>query len=1167
MKKKQSFYYFYGKKNLLKIMRLLFILITMTSMTISANGFSQEQRVTLEMKNVGAMELFKQIQKETNLFFVYNDADLIPFDNISVSARDEAVDVLLNRVFTGLNFLFEGNVIIVKPLQVKDEKKEVKKFTIKGKVVDEKNQPLPGVTVRLDSTTVGCATNEKGMFELILPVEKGQLIFSFVGFKQEKRSFKAGEEISVKLKEETSDLDEVTVIAYGERNKKELISSVSSVKAKDLEEMPTSSLESLLQGRMAGVEINNVSAAPGGGGARVAIRGYNTLMQNGISDDTPLYVVDGVPIQSFTSPLTGTNTLAEIDPLTIESVEVLKDAASAAIYGSRASNGVILITTKQGKTGGATFQANASYSWGWITETPVQIQGNGERQWWLYAARHAIYGYTDRKTNLIKFPTSMEETLGTDGMYDFWWKNGLLGIGADVPLIPQLQDSLNPFYNNSTNWWKYTYKTGKTLNANLQASGGTERVKYMVGAGWYDEEGINVGSGFSRFNLLSNLNFIPRKNLTMDTRLALSYSDMSMSGGGLGSTKIAYMTVNPTGTSTLLPGSGAAYDQMFKFINDVSEKKYDFNIRASLRLAYQVISGLDVSATVSGDYHQSQVNRFEPSYMDANNGLSKSQGQMSGSMYFQTEELLHYNFSLKEQHNFDWLFGFSYTRQSSNSLKGQGKGSPSDYIHYVVDGMPELKEINGVQTAMQSFLSDFKEQKMVSYFGRLAYNFNRKYLTEITIRRDGSSVFGKNVRWATFPSIALGWNFSDESFMKNFWWLSHGKIRASWGKSGQTFLDPYLAQGTIDVGSTFLGVTGLMPSQMENRNLTWEKSDQYDLGVDMDLLEYRLKFKLDYYYKYTKAKLWQVTLPGTVYFHTSMWDNAMEISNEGLELETQFDILRETAVSWRLRFNISRNWNRLEKTYTGVDVDGKYVIGRSANELQVYRDLGYVQNADEVPITWDQKGNPRKLGSGGMAMPTREGMHHIADLNGDGVISDKDKYFAGSTLPKAYGGLASELKWKGFDLNVLFSYSLGRKMINVFRKGALNFNPTSLNGVLEDYRNVSFWEKEGDQSDYPVMSSIYYYYEGQFDGMIDSNIETVNFLRLKQLTVGYNLPTDWAKKCYLQGVRVFFTGENLFLWSNYSGLDPENVDVMDGIDRMQYYPSSRKITLGLTVKF
>ena len=337
MKKNQSFYYFYGKKNLLKIMRLLFILMTMTSMTISANGFSQEQRVTLDVKNVGAMELFKQIQKETNLFFVYNDADLVSFNNISVSAKDEAVEILLKRTFSGLDFLFEGNVIIVKPSVAKDEKKEVKKFVIKGKVIDEKKQPLPGVTIRLDSTTVGCSTDAAGLFSLTLPVSKGKLIFSFVGFKQEVKTFKAGDELIVMLKEEVSDLDEVTVIAYGERNKKELISSVSSVKAKDLEEVPSASLENLLQGHMAGVEVNNVSGAPGGGGSRVAIRGYNTLMVKGISENTPLYVVDGVPVNSFTSPLTGTNTLAEIDPMTIESVEVLKDAASAAIYGSRAS--------------------------------------------------------------------------------------------------------------------------------------------------------------------------------------------------------------------------------------------------------------------------------------------------------------------------------------------------------------------------------------------------------------------------------------------------------------------------------------------------------------------------------------------------------------------------------------------------------------------------------------------------------------------------------------------------------------------------------------------------------------------------------------------------------------------------------------------------------------
>lgn len=1169
MKKNQSFYYFYGKKNLLKIMRLLFILMTMTSMTISANGFSQEQRVTLDVKNVGAMELFKQIQKETNLFFVYNDADLIAFSNISVSAKDEAVDVLLNRVFSGLEFLFEGNVIVVKPTVTPDEKKEVKKCVIKGKVVDEKKQPLPGVTVRLDSTTVGCATDAQGLFTLTLPVEKGRLIFSFVGFKQEIKNFKAGDELLVVLKEEVSDLDEVTVIAYGERNKKELISSISSVKSKDLEEVPSASLENLLQGHMAGVEVSNVSGAPGGGGTRVAIRGYNTLMQEGVNDGTPLYVVDGVPIQSFTSPLTGTNTLAEIDPMTIESVEVLKDAASAAIYGSRASNGVILITTKRGREGTAVFQANASYSWSCLLETPVQIQGNGERQWWLYAARNVRWGYSNNMTQQVYMPSSYNEAMGKAGaVYDYFWRNGASSILNKVPLERQLQDSLNPFYNNSTNWWKYTFRTGKILNANLQASGGTAKVKYMVGIGWYNERGIMVGSDFSRANLISNLNLTPRKNLSLDMRLSLSYTDMSSAGSGLSENKnIAYMTVKPTNQSTLIQSSGTVYDKIFEGLNEVSEKKYNFNIRSNTRLAYKIIEGLDISASLGIDYSQANGNNFRPSTLDAKYGLSLSTGSVIGSMLLQTEELLHYNFSIKERNNFDWLFGFSYTREAMNNLSGTGKGSPSNYIHYVISGMPTTKELDGKVQAMQTFQSGLEEKIMVSYFGRLAYNFDRKYLMEVTLRRDGSSVFGKNVRWATFPSIALGWNFSDESFMKNFWWLSHGKIRGSWGKSGQVFSSPYLAQGVLDLGSTFLGVSGMVPTQMQNQNLTWEKSDQYDLGLDVDLFDYRVKMKLDYYYKYTKSILWQTTLPGTVYFHTTMWDNAFEVSNQGIELETQFDILRDTEVKWRARFNISRNWNVLEKTYTGVDISNKYVIGKSTYQLRTYKNLGVAQSENDVPQYWDQQGNSKYLGNGGMVNPTRPGMNVIADLNGDGVITDKDLYFAGSTLPVAYGGIASEVKWKGFDLNVLFNYSLGRKMINAFRKSSLNFNSTSLGAVFEDYRNVSFWEKAGDNADYPTIDAIYSYNYGQFDGQIDSNIETVSFIRLKQLTLGYNLPSEWAKKCYLASVRVFFTGENLFLLTNYSGLDPENVDLLQGYDRMETYPSARKFTLGLTIKF
>ena len=1174
MKKNQSFYYFYGKKNLLKIMRLLFILMTMTSMTISANGFSQEQRVTLDVKNVGAMELFKQIQKETNLFFVYNDADLISFNNISVSAKDEAVDVLLNRVFTGLDFLFEGNVIIVKPTQVKDEKKEVKKFTIRGKVMDEKNQPLPGVTVRLDSTTVGCATDAAGLFSLTLPVESGQLIFSFVGFKQEKRKFKAGEELIVKMKEDVSDLDEVTVIAYGERNKRELIGSVSSVKAKDLEEVPSASLQNLLQGHMAGVEVSNISGAPGGGGSRVIVRGYNSLM-NGTTSGEPLYVVDGVPIHSFTSPVTGTNTLAEIDPATIESVEVLKDAASAAIYGSRASNGVILITTKKGKVGRGDFQANVSYTYSVLPKTPEQIIGNGERRWWLNAARN--YRLSGNFGNPMtgdnwQLPSSYYEAYANyAGTYDYFWGNGHSLENDGYGYIPSIQDSLNPFYNNATNWWKQVFRHGKIINANLQSSGGNERVTYLVGGGWYQEEGIMYGSEFKRANLISNVNMKPRKNLSLDARLYLSYSDRSRgTSSGLGGASIERLTADPKGTSSLLPAEGDVKERLLKLLNSRVDKGYSYNIRTSLNLGYEFIQGLKLTASISANYSEARSNSFSPSFLDQKNNLSISVGQMEGNMILQNEELLSYRFSLKEQHNFDLLFGFSYIRTSMNSLYGSGKGSPSDKIHYVVDGFPTKQTIAGEVTPLQKYSSNFEEKIQVSGFGRIAYNFKQKYLTEFTLRRDGSSVFGEDVRWATFPSVAVGWAFSEEQFMDKLWWLSYGKIRASWGTSGQEFNQPYLAHGTYVLGDLFLGGVGMDPATIFNKSLTWEESDQYDFGLDVDLFDYRLKFKLDYYYKYSKSVLWNAPLPGSVYYFNSAWQNALEVSNEGLELEMVADILRDTKVSWRARFNISRNWNRFEKSYSGLDVPGSsnpYVIGRSLFGFYVYKNLGMIQNAEDVPSYFDQNMYQNPLYANSYATAYREGMYQLADLNGDGRIdADNDRYYAASTLPLASGGFANEIMWKGFDLNVLFTFSFGRKMINRLKKGGLVFD-TQFGPVFQDYRNLTFWQKPGDEADYPRIEAAYAGYTGQYDAFTDKDIETVGFVRLKQLTLGYNVPKEIMKKIGLESGRVFFTGENLFLITNYSGVDPETVDPISGFDNFDNYPLARKLTLGLTLKF
>ena len=360
------------------------------------------------------------------------------------------------------------------------------------------------------------------------------------------------------------------------------------------------------------------------------------------------------------------------------------------------------------------------------------------------------------------------------------------------------------------------------------------------------------------------------------------------------------------------------------------------------------------------------------------------------------------------------------------------------------------------------------------------------------------------------------------------------------------------------------------PATIFNKSLTWEESDQYDIGLDVDLFDYRLKFKLDYYYKYSKSVLWNAPLPGSVYYFSSAWQNALEVSNEGLELEMVADILRETSVSWRARFNISRNWNRFEKSYSGLDVPGSsnpYVIGRSLFGFYVYKNLGMIQNAEDVPSYFDQNMYENSLYAGHYSTPYREGMYQLADLNGDGRIdADNDRYYAASTLPLASGGFANEIAWKNFDLNVLFTFSFGRKMINGLKKGGLasdhQFGP-----VFRDYRGSTFWQQSGDQTDYPRIEAAYSGYTGQFDGYTDKDIETVGFVRLKQLTLGYNVPQSIMKKIGLESGRVFFTGENLFLITNYSGVDPESVDPTSGIDNFNNYPLARKLTLGLTLKF
>ena len=578
-----------------RIMKLCFILTFIGILHLSAATYSQDTRLDLKVKNASLESVMNDIRTQSEYSFFFDDIAVKKISNITLDLKGATIEEVLATCLknTGFSFRVLDKTIILFREQAKNDKKKL--FIIQGKVLDENNKPMPGVTVLLDSTKVGTSTDIAGHFVLPLPEAKGTLVFSFIGYKTQKVKYTDGKLVMVKMQADVSGLDEVQVVAYGSQKKRTLVRSISTLKADEMKELPTHSLESLLQGHMAGVEVNNLSGAPGGGGAIVAIRGYNSFFVDGEGSDrnygTPLYVVDGVPMQAFTSPITGTNTLSDLDPSMIESIEVLKDAASAAIYGSRAGNGVILITTKKGRAGKAQFVANASYSASWLPETIKVWGGNIIRNYNMNAYRNTVKPYQSANGKWV-IPNSYEEVYKYTKNNDFPIYNYFFGNRDGGQNAYMLQDSLNPFYNNSTDWNRYAYRTAKVYNANLQASGGSENFRYMIGAGYYKEEGIMIGTDFERVNVITNLSAQPTKKIQLDNQISLSYSDRSRGGRGGSGQKIEGISVDPNTQSSLLPGSDYIKDNLLEALNNNIEKNLSYSLRYNLVLDYEIIHNM-----------------------------------------------------------------------------------------------------------------------------------------------------------------------------------------------------------------------------------------------------------------------------------------------------------------------------------------------------------------------------------------------------------------------------------------------------------------------------------------------------------------------------------------------------------------------------------------------
>lgn len=1164
-------------RKMILIMNLkLFILLCCVHVA-NANVFSQEQRLDVSFENEKMLDVIDYLQRQTGFQFFYLKQNLAVASNVTLSMKQATLAEILDNVLKdhGFSYEIQDGIVIIKVAD--DDKEKKKSLTVKGFVYDEKKQPMPGVTVQVVGTSVGTATTEKGWFSIELPLLKGKLKFSFVGYQDQEVEFSdKTDTLKIYMKENVQELDEAVVVAYGETTRRKATGSISTVKADEFKGIPSTSIANLLQGRVAGMDIINMSGAPGGGGTAVIIRGYNSLdVEAERRYSNPLWVVDGVPLNSFTSPITGTNLLADINPDMIESVQVLKDASAASIYGSRAANGVIIVTTKKGrKNQKATFSLNASQSWSILPELPTVTTGRMERLFRLEAIRKTYQGYLDPETNTYKYPTSLRE------QYDYYSK----GASFDGNFIPipydtgngtMFQDSLNSFYNNSTNYFPIYWRTGKVTNANIQTYGGAERMTYAIGLGYYSETGIFRGTGYSRVDLNSSMNVTPVERLSVDLRLNATVSKRKRGTklDGLGvAPSVETVPGEPYKLSTLLPGEGSvAWESVLDAYDGTDEKNRGVRLRANFKLGYDILDGLNLSTSLAADYSIERRNYFQPSYLNYD-GYSNTIGETGINLMILNENLLSFKRTINEKHDISFVAGFSYQYDQMEYNGGNAQNAPSDKIHYAPEGMPEYGEQTSRDyteiIAFQHYRSDMQEKILLSYFTRLEYSFLNRYLLSMSFRRDGSSTFGANHRWGTFPSVAAAWTFSEERWIKeNLGWLSFGKLRVSWGCSGMHFAQPYLALGVMNVGSTsYIGEATIEPIWMDglpNSDLSWEETEQYDFGLDLDLFEHRLSFTFDYYYRYTHKLLASINLPGIHNGYSLQWRNAGAISNEGIEFMLRYEIFRQSELYWKISLNGAKNWNRFEKSYDGKDFDGR-IIGKPLNGIYTFQVNGYVNSQEEVASYYNQQGEKYYIAQGEYSKGNflKPGDYNFVDVNGDTYIDGNDVIYVGSALPQITGGIINEFRWRNIDLNFSCAYSLGRHIVNRTIKRTFDIGYGYYPFVF-DIVNTDFWKTPEETADYPMWQTQRMY----MDQGVNTDVEKVNYLKLKTLSLGYTLPMTWSKKLGMSELRVFVSGENLLTWTNYSGLDPESVDISSGYDNQDGYPLARKYTIGLTLKF
>ncbi|MET0464901.1 MAG: TonB-dependent receptor [Chitinophagaceae bacterium] len=1084
-------------------MKLIAFLILVTCLQVSATGNSQS--ISLSEKNAALPKVFESIEKQTNYVFFFDADQMAKAKKVNVKFSNATIEDVLKACFRDqpLEYAIVGYTIVIKRKKTEEPAAVAEPpapLRISGQVLNDQGQPLSGASVIVKNKNTGTSTDAEGRFSIeAQPTDI--LVVSYVGFEAKEIAVNSRTSIDITLSPDQKSGEDIIVVAYGKVKKGDLTGSVSQVKGADLSSFPTTNVLQALNGRAPGVRVMQNSGLPGAP-VSVRIRGANSIL----GGNEPLYIIDGFP----SSP-------TYLQNGDIESIEILKDASSTAMYGSRGGNGVVLITTRSARKG---------------QETSVSVDMG-----------YSVQSITKRMKLLNPFQYA--------SLYNEQAKNDNL-----APYFTQQQlDSFSTI--KGTDWQDLMLRDAPLYNASVSVAGGNDKTSFFLSGGIFSQQGIIPNSDYNRYSLRVNINHDISKVFSVGYTAVYTRSDRAHQNSALGNRGsdmfggmlFAPPTIGPYDANGRYVRMNIVYPFISNAIvnpiatqNEVTNGTKADDIVSNLNLRVKVSKDLEFRISGNLFNSNSRNDNFRNRDPYGLNSTGNANVNTNQSTTLVNENIVNYKKTIAGKHALDVVAGIANQLDKNTYM---GSGNAQDFLsNSVFTGNLQSAGVPGIPS------SSYSKTALSSFVGRVNYGFDNRYLFTVSFRRDGYSAYSKEFRWANFPSAAIAWRLSNESFLKGSRIVSDLKVRASYGRTGNTSIGAYQSLNILQPYNTIFGDAlsiGYAPRAEYSGNLQWEKTDQMDIGVDAGLFNNKVRITADYYEKRTKALLNRVQLPTSFGYETAL-QNVGEISNRGVEIGIDATVVQNNTWKWTLGGNIAFNRNNVEKLYKGQDIVGSNIFTGNINDY-----INLLREGEPVFVFYGYK----EIGY------TATGLIQYEDKNNDGSINALDRSIIGDPNPDFIYGLNSVTRYKNLELTLFFQGSQGNDIFNLNKASTLDMG-WGLNQPEEVY--TDHWTPEKTNAKYPKPSN-------KINGNFSTRfVEDGSYLKLRNIMLSYSLPVANWKIGYVKSAQIYVSGQNLIRITNYSGYDPEvNAygsanSLVQGVDYTAY-PNNKSVTFGIRCGF